>query len=505
MRLEPFAHDPMPNPVAGGAKLDDVLALNARRRPDEPALFDPALPFDGAWREVDRAVSALAEVFSHWRLGEDAVVGVQLGSRFEGALTCLALWRAGLIPAMLPIAWRRRETARALATVGAAAVVAATEAGGAALAEIACEIAAGLDTLRFVGSFGDASPDGATPLDEALTLEAGGSPLAERPDDAADHIAIITFEAGGAPAPRSHNDLVAACLTPLLAAQLTDRSKLLSTLDLGGLAGLATGLAPWLTTGAVACFHQPSTTAAFAAAAEGLGATHIALPGRAADRLIADGALGETTPEAVIAVWRAPDGGGAAKSFNLDGAIVVDAIMIGELGVFAAARPSEHRHAALPLGRHAPEGLDALIDLRVLQDGRLFVRGPACPQAAFPAAPGAPALPFAADGYIETGLAGIADRVAGRATLGGRRRGVAQIGGLAVSSAETLAAAMATGLPGGLEIEDDALFGSRLALTLSEDSKPFSAEQAATILEAAGFGPALAPAIVRAEPSRRTA
>lgn len=504
MRLQPFAQDAMPNPVAGTATLDAVLALNARRRPNDIALSGHDLPFDGTWSDVDGAVSALADVFASWRLPEDSVVGVQLGSRAEGALTCLALWRAGLIPAMLPIAWRWRETARALAVVKASAIVVATQGGGAAHAQIACDIAAGLDTMRFVGCFGPDAPDGATPLDDAFGVVAE-APVHEPRPDAADHVAIVTFEAGGAPVPRSHNELVAAGLAPLLAGGMTESSALMSSLDLAGLGGLATGLAPWLTTGATACFHHPTTTAAFAAAVEALRATHVTMPGRVAESLVADGALGQRLPAVVLAVWRSPDPMGAAKPFALESVKVVDAIMIGELGIYAAPRPSKARYTPLPLGLYAPGDLQPLIDFRLLPDGRLFVRGPVCPQASFPCDPGAPSLPFTAEGYIDTGLSGIADRAAGRAALGGPRRGVAQIGGLAVSAAEMLAACKTTFMPGALEIEDDALFGSRFVLTLPEGAEPVSVEDAATALEGAGFGPALAPLAARPQSERRTA
>lgn len=502
MRLEPFSHDQMPNPVAGGATLDSVLSLNARRRPNALAMVDARLPFPGTWAEIDKAVSSLASTFASWKLGPDAVVGVQLGSSFEGALTCLALWRAGLIAAMLPTAWRWRDTARALETLNASAIVAFSESGGAKLAEIACVVAAGIDTMRYVGCFG-AAPDGATRLDDDL-LRRAPAPLVQRPTSAADHVAIITFEAGGAPAPRSHNDLVAAGLGPLIVGEVSDKTRLLSTLDLAGLAGLSTGLAPWLTTGATACFHEATTTHAFAEAAELLEATHVTMPGRLADRLVAEGAMGGASPLTVFAIWRAPDGRGPAKPIGGEETTVVDVLLIGELGVLASTRPTLNRHAPLPLGPHAVGGLDPLIDLRVLQDGRLFVRGPACPQAAFPAAEGAPALPFSADGYIETGLAGIADRAAGRTALGGLRRGVAQIGGIAVPMSDAIAAARATGLKGSLVVDDDALFGLRFALKLDPDAE-MSVEAAVVALELAGFSPALAPIAVRAESARKTA
>ncbi|MFL1875802.1 hypothetical protein ACIKT0_11485, partial [Hansschlegelia beijingensis] len=151
-----------------------------------------------------------------------------------------------------------------------------------------------------------------------------------------------------------------------------------------------------------------------------------------------------------------------------------------------------------------PDGLGPLIDLRVLPDGRLFVRGPACPHAAFPGDPGAPTPPFGADGYLDTGLIGLADRVVGRVLPGGRRRGVAQIGGLAVSLGDAEMAAQVASLPGKLETQDDALFGSRFVLAPGDDGASSSAAPGEAIL-AAGFSPALLPASAVSDRARGAA
>jgi hypothetical protein len=491
MRLAPFWQDQPDNPVAGDATLDEILRLNARRDPDGAALVAPDLPFVTTWRDVDRAASALAGLFRSWGLGEDAVVGVQLGSGPQAALTCLALWRAGLVPAMLPLAWRRRETVAALASVGATAIVAAAHGGGAALAQMGCEIAAGLDDIRFVGCFGDGAPDGATPLDQTLDMaESDFADRPDRPEDAADHVAVVTFDAGGTPVPRSHNDLIAAGLGPLIASKLVGGSALLSTLDLASIAGLASGLAPWLTTGCAASFHQPSSTAAFAAAARFLGASHAVLPGRAAARLASDGALDGVAPRCVTALWRAPDGRGAAPDVT-GAAAIVDAIAFGELGLWAAARPARDRHPPLPLGPSGPDGFAPLIELAVTSRGRLGLRGPACPQAPCPAAPGVPPLLFDAEGFLETGLTAVADRTARRLTVGGRRRGIVQVGGLGLALTDAEAAYRRVGVEAKPEAQDDPVFGARLAV---RDAGGESAAKAAAALRDAGFGPAFAPA-----------
>lgn len=489
MRLAPYASDPLPNPAAGDRTLDEILAANADRAPDALALHAPELDFEPSWREVDRAVSALAETFAGWSLGEDAVVGLQLGSSPHAAIACLALWRAGLVPAMLPLVWRRREVGAALASIGATAIVAAAKGGGGAPAGTGCEVAAGIDTIRFVGCFGTPAPDGATPLDDALDRPAGRFLRPDRPEDAADHVAVVTFDAGGTPVARSHNDVSALGLAPILASRLSSRSALVSTIDLAGLAGLGTGLAPWLLSGCAASFHVASSSRSMRDAVEALDATHIVLPGRAAATLLAELGLGERRLTAT-ALWRAPDGRGPAA--DLPGAsAIVDAFAFGEVGLHAAARAAHERHAALPFGAASPaEGVDSLIEFKVSEEGRLLLRGPACPQAPCPAHPMAPPLAFDPEGYVETGLAAVADRAARRVSLGGRRRGVAQIGGLALSLADVETAWKRTGVRGRPTLVDDPLFGARIELSAEAEDAP---DAAAATLDAAGFGPATAP------------
>ncbi|MFD1333609.1 AMP-binding protein, partial [Methylopila musalis] len=349
MRLAPASDAPLVNPVAGVSTLDEVLTHNAQRDPDGLALVDARLRFEGTWRETDRAVSALASAFAAWRLKPDAVVGVQLGSSFESALVCLALWRAGLVAALLPLAWRRREITEALNGVGAEAVVVRTRAAGGRPAEAVCEAAVDLERLRFIGVFGEDEPDGATPLDEVLEQHAGRFVRADRPEDAADHVAVITFDAGAVPVARTHNELVALGLAPLLAAKLTGGDRLFSTLDIAGLPGLACGFTPWIVTRCAATFHQPTGTEAFAEAARVLNATLLVAPGVALPRLVKDGALAGVTLTAVLAAWREPDPRSSAATPAIAAPTFVDAIAFGELGLVASERPAHGRPVPLAL------------------------------------------------------------------------------------------------------------------------------------------------------------
>ncbi len=504
MRLEPANPSNLNNPIAGFATLDEILAHNAERNGDADALVRPGRDAPQSWREVDESVSALASVFGGWRLGEDAVVGVQLGSSAEAAIACLALWRAGLTAVMLPLAWRRREIVNALAPLGASAVLTWTTGAGAALGEDACEIAAGLDTIRYVGCFGPGAPDGATPLDDVLGLAGERFARENRPKDAADHVALVTFDAGRTPVARSHNELLAATLMPLAASRLSSQSALVSTLDLASLAGLSTGLGPWLASCCVAAFHQPTGTQAMASLIRDAEASHLVLPGRLAARLAGDGAFDPNALSAVTLVWRAPDGRAAQVDLGA-AAVTVDVTVLGELGVYAAARSSSGRFAQLPLGPAGPDGFPPLVELAIGQDGRLAVRGPVCPSASWPAADGAPQIAFDADGFADTGLSGFGDRAAGRVSLGGRRRGVLQVGGLALSSPDVDEAYRRSGAGSAPRVQPDELFGARLTLAERPDGGGPSRDGVASLLEAAGYGPALAPVASDEEPVRRSA
>ena len=113
------------------ATLDDLFRRAAAAWPDALALVDPPdRPSftDGPVRrltyaEADRAISALAARLRGFGLPTDSVVAIQLPNTVESVIALLAVMRAGLIAAPLPLLWRHADAAAALSRVAARALI----------------------------------------------------------------------------------------------------------------------------------------------------------------------------------------------------------------------------------------------------------------------------------------------------------------------------------------------------------------------------------------------
>jgi acyl-CoA synthetase (AMP-forming)/AMP-acid ligase II len=120
------------NPSRGPSlTLDDVFRRHAQRRPDALALIDPSnrTSFTGGnphrltYAEADGIVTAIAARLRHMGLPTDTIVGIQLPNTVENFLATLAVLRAGMIVAALPLLYRRTDAAAALSRVGAKAII----------------------------------------------------------------------------------------------------------------------------------------------------------------------------------------------------------------------------------------------------------------------------------------------------------------------------------------------------------------------------------------------
>ncbi len=94
------------------------------------ALIDPphcasitgAAPRRLTYAEADRAISVLATKLGGLGLQTDTVVAMQLANTVDSVIALLAIWRARLIAAPLPLLWRRQEMVDALSRAGAKAI-----------------------------------------------------------------------------------------------------------------------------------------------------------------------------------------------------------------------------------------------------------------------------------------------------------------------------------------------------------------------------------------------
>src|SRR5947209_6284369 len=312
----PMSGGPATDLPAVRATLDDLFRRAAAARPDALALTDPPdrLSFtDGPMRrltygQADRAISALAARLRGFGLPTDSVVALQLPNTVESVIALLAVLRAGLIAAPLPLLWRHADAAAALSRVAARALIGCQRIGDTVHGDLAMHIAMETFTIRFVCGFGENLPDGIVPIDD-IFHGAGTPPVIERFGDSADHVALVTFDIapeGIVPVARSHAELIAGGLAAHLEARIEPDAVMLAALALASFAGLASTVVPWLLAGGTLALHHPFAPGVFATQCADERCTVAVLPGAIAMRLAEAGLIG-ADPHAVLAVWRAPE------------------------------------------------------------------------------------------------------------------------------------------------------------------------------------------------------
>ena len=439
------------------ATLDDLFRRALARRPDASALIDPpdrmtvtdGAPRDLTYADADRAISALAARLHGFGLPSDAVVALQLPNTVESAIALLAVLRAGMIAAPLPLLWRQADAAAALGRVGARALIGCRQIGEVDYGEIAMQLAAETFAIRFVGAFGDNLPDGVVPLDDIFSTPAADVPALERSGEAADHVAVITFDVtadGIVPVARSHAELIAGGLAVHLEARIESDATLIGALALSSFAGLATTVVPWLLSGGTLMLHHPFSPATFAAQHTQAPHAVTVLPGALVARLADAGLIGND--DAVLAVWRAPE----RLAGSTPGTARTDITVFGEVGLIVAVRDAAMR-AALPSGRltvprGAPDGIHVL-DVARSPAGTLVLSGPMVPRLA--------------DGGTDTGYSCRIDRTTQLLTIDAPPPGLVSVGGyrFALGALQELIGGIEDG--GTLAALPDMLAGHRLA------------------------------------------
>ncbi|WP_321341283.1 class I adenylate-forming enzyme family protein [Breoghania sp.] len=411
--------------VWGRVALDALFRKTATKHPDRIALADE--PNRASWTsgeprsltyaEADTEISRLAGLFKALGLTPDSVIGLQLPNTTDAVIIVLAALRAGLIVTPLPLVWRGREIADALSTASAKAVITTDKLESAVAADWMRDAAVEVFGLRYVLGLGDDLPDGLVSLTAVLNEVGDEIPPADiaRGDKAADHLATLTWTIGASgkplPVPRTHNHWVAAGLATMLESRIADGASIVLPYSVAGLAGIGSGLVPWLLSAGTLHLHHPENVASIARHANAVAADFVVVPGPLAKR-VADGLEGPTT---LAAVWQA----GAERSNDaISGRTVVDVTLIQEFAAMATRREGEVYAQDLPLGRREGAGGISVAELKLdTPDGAsssgsgaasLLVRGAMVPDTAWPGAPTAD-WPDAADGYLRTRLIGLGD------------------------------------------------------------------------------------------------
>lgn len=375
-----------------GGKAEDGLTLDALFRraavgdPTALALADPpnreaftdGPPRRLSFLQADRAISALVARLRGLGLPPDAVVGLQLANTVESVVALLAVLRAGMIAAPLPLLWRRREIVAALGRVDARAIITVSRVGAEQPASVATEVAAELFPIRHVCAFGQALPDGVVGLDDCLG-QGGGAPAARATP------AVVTFEVtrrGLIPVARSHAQLiVGGHVVPAARG-----AAVLSTIPPASFAGIAVTLVGWLAARGPLHLHHAFDPAAFAAQCAELEGATVVLPAAAVEPLASAGLLERAGR--VVALWRAPERFAHAAPRSAP-PHVVDLACFGELGLDLL-----------------PVCTSGAVQVARTEVGTLALRGAMVPTRAFPPGSEGEAGPFlAADaaGFVDTG------------------------------------------------------------------------------------------------------
>jgi len=401
--------------IWGRVTLDALFRKTAAAHPDRVALVDApdradlmsGAPRSLTYAEADAEISRLAGFFSAVGLAQDSVVGLQSPNTVDAVLAFLAVLRAGLVVAPLPLHWRQKNVLEAMSRAGARALIAGESFGGRNIGHEARDTAAEMFSLRFVFGLGPEVADGLIEIDEVLREAPAdmAPPPARRDANAADHVASLTWthSTSGEPLPiaRSHNHWIAAGLMPYLELGLPQAPRIVVPYALTAMAGIGAGVVPWLLSGGTLHLHQPRSLRQLAAHADAVEADMVLVPGTvmpALDRRMEhDGCQ-------LVPVWSAH---APAAAPHQGARAVTDIHIADEFAMIARARAGSALPRPLPLGRIASpsqaQSGPALVDLALdteAQPNTLKVRGPMVADSAWPACK--VRVPTDKAGYVDT-------------------------------------------------------------------------------------------------------
>jgi hypothetical protein len=494
MNAAPPAHDE----VAGGVSLDALFRANAVGRPEWPALVDPPNkssftdlpPRRLSYDETDLAVEHLSRRLRSIGLAPGSIVAIQLPNIVEAVISLLAVARAGLVPAPVPMAWRRAELVAALRRVEPKAMITLAGLDGERPAETACEAAAELFSLSFPCAFGSDLPDGVM----GLALEFDVPPASEQSRAGVPHGAtVVTFDAaagGFFPVARRDPQWLAAGLAVLLEARIDSGDAIVSTIPICSLAGIGGALLPWLLSGgALELIHggvlTPPTTG------EKARRTHLLAPASVLAELAANS---QRLFASCTAVHRGTRSVGRDFS-SLRSERVVDLYCFGEVGTVTLRRTDAAKSSPIPLGPiTAPSttrGGPTVIETKLAGD-ELRLRGPQVPRVPFSPGNAAAGLEFDEEGFVRTAFRCRRDRDSGLVIVGGPEK-VVTIGGLRFGL-DDLRSRFAEAVSGVKVVPvEDPLLGERLRIEAENPSATAAALKAAghspVVVHAAAYGP----------------
>lgn len=429
--------------------VDEVFHRVALKSPDQRALIDPPNRpafTDGAPRrltyaQADHVVSAIAGRLRQLGLPTDSVVGIQLPNIAENVLTILAVLRAGMIPAPMPLLWRRADAIAALARVGAKALITCRQVGGFNHCQLAMRVASEVFSIRYVCAFGERLPDGIVKFDDLFTGEKRepGPPLdRERLNNASAHVGLITFDTsndGIVPVARNHLEMLTGGLAVALESRIAQGAHLLSAIAPSSFAGISLTLLPWLFCAGTLSLHHPFEAKLFAQQRRGDSCRTLILPGAVALQLADSGAFAQGETATIVGIWRSPERLATSAAWREPEAALVDVSIFGEAGFVAGRRSPDGRAAPLPLGPvTAPRSTSGSVVAELVRTAAdtVALRGPMVPRQAFPPGIERSGLPhFEIDrfGLVDTGYTCRVDTLTKGVVVTGPPAGIVSVGG----------------------------------------------------------------------------
>ncbi|MDC9701495.1 MAG: class I adenylate-forming enzyme family protein, partial [Alphaproteobacteria bacterium] len=397
--------------IWGTATLDSLFFRRAHKNPKDVILIDyeetscagaPLVLRKVTYEQANRFVNNVAWRLLQCGLVSDDVVILQLPNSIESYLSILAVLRIQSVACLVPSLWRERELISALKMVRARAIITKSRFEGHEHADMMRHVAAKTINIRHLFAFGLDVLDGVENLDTAWD-NVSSFDLPPHRLDQANHVATLSWDfrqnTGLRPVARSHNQWIAAGMMHLLTSGLSENDIMLSPYQPIGVLALGMVMVPWLLSGCVLALKQAFGKENFLTILRETEASYTLLPPVFLERLAEKGKLirGATKLQQAACVWSSPVlaeklGGTSLPSLSID---IIDIVLLGEGGAWAARRELTGISAYLPLGKvRKPEnitGAPVLLETRVSEKlsenllsetwkgGELDLRGPMCP------------------------------------------------------------------------------------------------------------------------------
>lgn len=429
--------------------LSALFQRNATARPDACALIGS----DGrySYAEAANAVAHLAEQIASLGLPSRSSVALLLPNGTELVLSLLAVMQSGHIPVPMPVAWRKSDLVRACREAEAAALITTAHFSDERLPALAVETAIEVFELSFPCAFGGDLPDGILPL--VLSREASGAAVVNPSPGIA---TLQPSPAGVSFVLHGDEELLAAGLGAMLAADMRNGDMIVSAVAPSNLAGLGSAFVPWLLCG--------GTLSLLSDIPERIGDSgqrcHVIAPA-----LLLEVICGAA--EARLASATGVHFSGAAENSGADLAAetIVDVFAVAEICVIALPREDRATPRMIPLGGvQAGNGTAApvVMETAISETGQLLVRGAMIAKDS-----------AGEQGWCETGYAAVSSGPSALRIAAPEE--IVTIGALRFSFPDLERRILAAALVSGVEMVADPVLGNRLVIRSERPAETFQA------------------------------